>query len=249
MRFLFILLSLLYIYRIEATSYYGTIPEGWYWGRVKEEPKPQKPQERPPTAQQTLTIVQSALNEAKAEAVLHPTSKNIYNYLVLQHWVASQSKTFSTVAMDVVADHPELNAEIQNPSNNAIRQVQLQTENQSKEVRAKDWAKTIGFIFFYRGGDALDEAETKSVIQFSKTYGFALIGVSVDGKVIEGLNNRPDEGRSNKLGVKAFPALVAINPKTQENKVIFYGYPSQTEMLDSLNKRLSITEEVYNEKP
>ena len=114
----------------EEAPYYGTAPLGWHWGTETDENTDNKKTVQPKNATQELKIIQDALEEVKARAVLSPTPENVYTYLVFQNWVQEQSTRFASVAIDVVANNPQLNYELKNPTTSNIRQVQLQTQQQ-----------------------------------------------------------------------------------------------------------------------
>lgn len=220
-------------------DYYGSPPVGWYWGNAPVPQKSSKNTKEPKTPSETLSIIQAAFNNVKAEAVLSPTPENVYKYLVFQHWIQNQSTVFSNVALDVVSNNPELNYSIENPTTSSVRQTQLATELSLKTSFAKNLAKNAGLFYFYRGANAMDVVEAKTISHFAQTYGFNLLGISMDGAKADGLDTKPDTGQAQALGVKAYPALFIVLPQRSQATLITYGYLAEDDLLSTLYKKIN----------
>jgi hypothetical protein len=92
-------------------------------------------------------------------------------------------------------------------------------------------------MFFYRGREAIDGQLVQVIKNFRETYGLSVIPVSVDGVINPMLpDSRTDQGQAQQLGVKFFPAMMLVNPKSGQVKPLSYGFISQ----DDLAKTVSL---------
>ena len=92
-------------------------------------------------------------------------------------------------------------------------------------------AQHYGVMFFYRGREAIDGQLVQVIQNFRETYGLSVIPVSVDGVVNPLLpDSRMDQGQSQQLGVKYFPAMMLVNPKSGQVKPLSYGFISQDDL-------------------
>lgn len=70
-----------------------------------------------------------------------------------------------------------------------------------------------------------------SVIKnFRETYGLSVIPVSVDGVINPMLPDSRTDQAAEQLGVKFFPAMMLVNPKSGEVKPLSYGFISQDDL-------------------
>lgn len=97
------------------------------------------------------------------------------------------------------------------------------------------WAFTLaqhyGVMFFYRGREAIDGQLVQVIKNFRETYGLSVIPVSVDGIINPMLpDSRTDQGQAEQLGVKFFPAMMLVNPKSGQVKPLSYGFISQDDL-------------------
>ena len=89
-------------------------------------------------------------------------------------------------------------------------------------------AQTQGLLFFYRAKNPYDQREIPIVLVFCRKFNFSLIPIRVDGEVSPELrDSRVDRGQAQALGVRYFPALLLVNPKTKETKPVAFGLTTQ----------------------
>ena len=66
------------------------------------------------------------------------------------------------------------------------------------------------------------------MLDFCEQHHFSLIPVSVDGTNATSLPlSRLDSGQADALGVRFFPALLLVNPKTRETNPVAFGLTTQ----------------------
>jgi conjugal transfer pilus assembly protein TraF len=129
-------------------------------------------------------------------------------------------------------DDPALDPHIENPTEQMATQMRGQQMNQDQQKALQALAAQNGILFFYRGGNPMDELMCKVMQQFVSIYHIALIPVTVDGQVSAAFpKSRQDEGQSNKLGIAYFPAIILVNPSTGAIQPVAYGFLSQDELL------------------
>ncbi|HBV9946398.1 TPA: conjugal transfer protein TraF, partial [Klebsiella aerogenes] len=92
-------------------------------------------------------------------------------------------------------------------------------------------AQHFGVMFFYRGREPIDGQLVQVLSNFRETYGLSVISVSVDGVVNPLLpDSRVDQGQAERLGVKYFPAMMLVDPKSGQVKPLSYGFISQDDL-------------------
>lgn len=220
------------------SQYYNQNPIGWHWNDEME--KQNKKQIKKPMIENKnnsnpileMKRVHLALQYAKDRAVLNPTVENIREYLIIQNMIMNQSTRFADNWKKTMLLYPEFDYGISHPTDSAIAQVVQSNLHNQKAKIAKLMAKQFGLLFFYNGSNPLSLVMEKTLTQFASFYGFSIIAVSVDRNIIPHLlPTRIDNGQAMSLGVKAFPALVLVNPKTGAHHILTYGYASINELL------------------
>jgi len=181
------------------------------------------------TAAEQIIILRKIVDEAKAKAVLYPTVDNLREYIMLQNYVVNQAALFSRVWQKTLLEHPELDFTVDHPTQNALQPIVLSEETKKEEAAVREYSKSYGMFFFYRGNNKLDEAMSETVQSFSDSYHISLIPITVDGKSLPIFKeNEADGGRSKKLGIKYFPALVLVDPLSRKFIPLHYGFISFT---------------------
>jgi conjugal transfer pilus assembly protein TraF len=197
--------------------------------KSKKNKKSKKSKKKENTAAEQIIALRKIVDEAKAKAVLYPTVENLREYIMLQNYVVNQATMFSRVWQKALLEYPELDFTVTHPTQNAFQHIVLDEEVKKEEEAVKEYSKTYGLLFFYRGNNKLDEALSETVQDFSNSYRIGLIPVTVDGKsLLIFKDSKADEGRAKKLGIKYFPALVLVDPKSQKIIPLHYGFISYT---------------------
>lgn len=228
-------LYLLYSPPVNAYQSHGWL---WYSPLVKP-PKPLKkalPTKSIVLAQTTypatmqLKHIQAAVKEARARAVLYPTQPNLYQYIVLQHWASSRAAAFARVWPAVLLAHPELDRHLQYPNESRALQLRAGIQAAQRGEHLRRLAKTHVLFLFYRGGNALDTAFAQMLSTFARAQSFKTLAVSMDGKSVHGFRYHAlDTGQAKRLHVKALPAVLLVDPKTEQVQPVSYGFLSLTD--------------------
>lgn len=222
-------------YALDDNSY----AVGRYWGfdpiEAKEEPKPlpaPKPQsENKPSAKAVLSQLTEMIDEAKAKAVLNPNMENVKHFMVLKNKAGNMATRFSQVWQEVLLQNAHLDYSAYKPTNNQAIIVLNRKNQQRIEKVLNIAAKRYGLIYFYQGDDALAKMQAPILVRLAKKYQFEVLGVSLDGQLIEGFErNSVDSGQARKMGVQKVPALFALNPTNQEFLPLSYTLLAEREL-------------------
>ena len=210
---------------------------GWQWYNEKINPKekenkpvPAAPRQEPDIMQK-LAGLQTATKRALYEAILYPSSENFVKYFRLQNYWTQQAGLFSMSAKKAMLENPELDYNLQHSYYNGTVKNQLAADYAEQRQAISTLAQHYGVMFFYRGREAIDGQLVQVIKNFRETYGLSVIPVSVDGVINPMLpDSRTDQGQAEQLGVKFFPAMMLVNPKSGQVKPLSYGFISQDDL-------------------
>ncbi len=228
------------IFQIEA-AWIDRKAEGWAWYEDKEPEKEKEievKESSPPvmTASEKLEESKKILQEKLAKAVLEPTQENVKDYIQEQQIVTELATEFSKSWAKVLLAHPNLDFTAKgNPVTAYGVQVVKQVKKQEKELLINQVAKENGLLFIYNGNEIECQAFAYVVNLMIKKYDFEVLGISVDGTLIEGFeNNNVNNGIVEKLEVTVFPALFVVNPKTEVVTPISFGMNALDSVEDNI---------------
>ena len=212
---------------------------GWHWyneiplQKADDETKDEIEQNsgNKTSAVAQMAKLRQAVEEAKARAVLYPTVKNLRAYILLQNFVTNQATLFTQAWKKALLVYPELDYSILHPTQNSAQHI-LYAQNSNKENEAiATFGKKYGLFFFYRGKELLDQELAKTIDSFSRQNKIALVPIAMDGRLIELFDNSQiNRGQAEQLGIKHFPALVLVEPKSKQVVPLHYGFIAESEL-------------------
>ena len=210
---------------------------GWHWynevplSKADYEIKDEQDNKKELSAIAQMAKLREAVEEAKARAVLYPTVKNLRAYLILQNFVTNQATLFTQAWKKTLLIYPELDYSILHPTQNSAQHI-MYTQNSSKENEAiATFSKKYGLFFFYRGKEPLDQELAKTINDFSRQHKIALIPIAMDGQPVELFgNSQLNQGQAEQLGIKHFPALILVEPKSKQVVPLHYGFIAESEL-------------------
>ena len=210
---------------------------GWQWyNETRRTPEDDKssstqPQQASPDIMEKLATLQQATKRAMYEAILYPGVENFTRYFRLQNYWTQQAGLFSMSAKKAMLENPELDYNLQYSHYNGTVKNQLAADYAEQRQAISTLAQHYGVMFFYRGREAIDGQLVQVIKNFRETYGLSVIPVSVDGVINPMLpDSRTDQGQAEQLGVKFFPAMMLVNPKSGQVKPLSYGFISQDDL-------------------
>lgn len=217
-----------------APYIYADKPPGFLWYNlptVAKTPKPQRPKGMPfgqLSFQQQDAVLAYYTREAWHKAMNQLTVSNMKNYLALQDYWSQRATKTSRLFEKTMLHYPQYHYETSHPTNNLGVKVADAERERSDELIINSLAKTHGLLYFYRGKNPYDQKQSAVITDFSKHYNMAIIPISVDG-AIDPLfpSSRIDKGHAKELGIRFFPALMLVNPKTKKTQPVAYGLITQ----------------------
>ena len=191
------------------------------------------------SASQQLKILQVATNNLKAKAVLSGKVSDITSYKQAQDFWVEKASQFTVGWEKMLLARPDLDYSLRFSNENSLAATSQRGKHERESNAVKVLAKDNGLLFFYRGKDKGDLQFSKVISRYVKENKFTVIPVSVDGELSPAFENgRITNGleKAHALGVNYFPALVLVNPKTNQHRVVDYGFRSESELSDRLLK-------------
>ncbi len=240
----FITFSLLSYYFINPLfaeeSFYKRRAEGWHWYEQTKIPKDKKKDEQKRKESQAVKIItptellklyKHELERKLHLAMLFPTLENVKAYQEFQKDLMERSQLFSDRWMQSIYLNPHLDFTSKYPINQIGRHTYIDEEKKVKRAKLKALSGSYGFFFFFKGDCPYCHTFSPIVKRFSAHYGWTVKAISLDGgKLKEYPKPLLDNGIAEKLAITQVPALIAVNPKTQEMLPISYGITSEDEM-------------------
>lgn len=234
-------LALLWISPLLAEdSFYKRRAEGWHWyqdrklsERKNEEDKKkvehQSHQSLTPT--QLLKLYQKELERRLHLAIFFPTLENVKAYQELQKDLMERGQLFAERWMQSIYLNPHLDFTSYYPINQIGRHTYIDEEKKLKRTKLKTLAQSYGFFFFFKGDCPYCHTFAPIVKRFAAKYGWVVKAVSLDGGTLkEYPKHLINNGIAERLSITHVPALIAVNPTTQQILPISYGISSEDEM-------------------
>ncbi len=202
-----------------ADPFFSKHQEGWHWYQDPEEEQKQKTQTKsaPQNPTEEMQALRKRVEDSINLAILYPTEENLKNYARNYYEVIGKGQYFTDAYKLMLMRNPEFDYSLKFPVNFLSQNVYKQEREQSIEQNVREFAKTHGFFFFFKGRCQYCHIFAPTVKAFSKKYGVSVIAVSEDGGK---LSEFPDAVQGNyastRFQVMVYPSLFAVNPKTQQ---------------------------------
>lgn len=229
--------SLLFLCGVKGESFYNESAKGWHWYedpllRPKEETKPTA---KDPTA--LMTLYKKHMESLLNKAILSPTQENVKRYQFAQKELMERSHYFAKIWRDVVLDHPDLDYSRTFPITQKARHIYIDNEKKTILEAIKKFQKEWGLFFFFSKDCAYCVQFSPIVKEFSKIYKFEVIAISKDGSPLpEFPRPKKDPGIFDAWGLDIYPALFAVNPKTEEIIPVSFGFKSLEDIEDNVTR-------------
>lgn len=239
-----VLIGLCLLIGFSSFSYANDTPNGWRWYnepvKVKRKPKAAPPVA--PTQGATLTRTLTAKEqmdwfrqeheEVAAQAFIDPKNdEKVERVMYFNKYALDQSGVFGMTFTKVLHNNPELNYLKDHPAEQAARKDYL-NEVRNKHIDSLQQLVNEGWgmFFVYNGQDTLSQRLAPSLQDFSAQYGIELLGISKDGTLIEAIASNEYDSKG-KVDVPFVPAVMLVNPSTQEMKPLSYGFISMDKLM------------------
>ena len=227
--FIAIIIVLNFYHNNIMASFWDEKARGWHWyedpileEEVTEEEKKlasdQSQPEKPPTAKEIIAKNKEILEESLAKAILSPTPENVQRYQELQHEMMERSSKFADVWAKSLLYNPNLDHRIQNPESQYAIKLNTARKFENRKKLIKEASKEYGFFYFFGGNCKFCHGFVQILAMFKEKYDWNILSVSMDGKLIPGLEQigkvEVDNGISEKFNVVATPSLFLVHPST-----------------------------------
>lgn len=156
-------------------------------------------------------------------------------FLALQDYWLREATAHGRLNQKTLLYYPQYDYSVTHPTSTIGSQLQDSMRERNHQSIIEGLSKTHGLLFFYRAKNPYDQRQIPIVQDFCRTHALSLIPISVDGAISSDIpDTRHDSGQAARLGVRYFPALLLVNPKTQKTFPLAFGLTTQ----DVLKTRL-----------
>ena len=219
---------------------------GWhfYCDRM-EEPERAEPAPAPPpadtgqSATERIEAMRKALEEARAEAIMNPTTGNVTAYLRLQRESLAKAAAFSDAFRRTVWATPDLDYTLRRPVGALAKQVWSDERRVARDAALSRLGERYGLIYLGHAGCAACKVFGPLLRAFATRHGLDVLAVSLTGEALEGWPEAVvDNGRAARLGLGGgpgrspapVPALVLFDTVTKRVVPVGFGVMAEDEM-------------------
>ena len=161
--------------------------------------------------------------------------EDMRTFLTLKNYWLRESSQFAHLFQQTMLAYPELDYNVTHPTSSLGTTVLDEQKQIKQDIRLKQLSKDHGLLFFYRGDSPYDKKQIPIIRDLARRFGLYVMPVSVDGKGLDAFDNAVvDKGQADSLGVRFFPAVLLVEPKTGEHAPVAFGLTTA----DVLQKRL-----------
>ena len=190
-----------------------------------------------PSATERIEAMRRALDEARAEAILDPTTANVTAYLRLQRATLQRAAAFSDAFRRTVWSTPDLDYTLTRPVGALAKQMWSDARREERGAVLRSLSERYGLI--YLGHPACAECLVFGPLlrAFALRHGLDVLAVSMTGGPLEGWPEAvPDEGRAEKLGLAdtPLPAVVLFDAATGEALPVGFGVLAEDQLAERI---------------
>ena len=225
----------------QAAEYGPSLGWHFYCDR-RDEPEPEQLQPAPAvpdpwSATERIEQMRRALEQARAEAILNPTTANVRAYLRLQRETLAKATAFSDAFRRTVWATPELDYTLRRPVGALAKQVWSDGRREAREAALARLGERYGLIYLGHAGCAGCRVFGPLLRAFSIRHSLDVLAVSLTGEALEGWPEAvPDNGRAARLGLgnAPVPALVLFDTKAKRVLPVGFGVMAEDEMAERI---------------
>ncbi len=218
---------------------------GWhfYCDRTEEPDEPPRAQPVPVpsvpsddaerSATERIETMRRRLEEARAAAILDPSTANVTAYLRLQQETLQRAAAFSDAFRRTVWATPELDYTLRRPVGALAKRLWSDERRQARDAALASLGERYGLIYLGHAGCAGCKVFGPLLRAFAQRHGLEVLAVSLTGEALEGWPEAvPDNGRAARLGLgeAPVPALVLFDTQTRRVLPVGFGVMAEDEM-------------------
>ncbi|MDE0409926.1 MAG: conjugal transfer protein TraF [Alphaproteobacteria bacterium] len=227
----------------QAAEYGPSLGWHFYCDRQEVEPSRAEPVPPPPppgpaqSASERIEAMHKALEEARAEAILNPTTENVTAYLRLQQETLERAAAFSDAFRRTVWATPELDYTLRRPVGALAKQVWSDQRREDRDAALARLGERYGLIYLGHAGCAGCKVFGPLLRAFATRHGLDVLAVSLTGAALEGWPEAvADNGRAARLGLgnAPVPALVLFDTETKRVVPVGFGVMAEDQMAERI---------------
>ena len=215
---------------------------GWhfYCDRAEEEAVDDAP---PPvaapagTASERIEALRRALDEARAQAVLDPTTENVAAYLRLQRNTLRRAAVFSDVFRRTVWATPDLDYTLTRPVGALAKRLWSDERRAERDAALKVLSQRYGLIYLGHEDCGGCRVFGPLLRAFALRHGLDVLAVSMTGGPLEGWPEAvPDNGRAARLGLDGgpLPAVALFDTATGRVQPVGFGVLAEDQLAERI---------------
>ena len=217
---------------------------GWHFYCDRQEDSREAQPASPPSAAEPakpaterIREMRRALEEARAEAILNPTTENVSAYLRLQQETLQRAAVFSDAFRRTVWATPEIDYTLRRPVGALAKQVWSDGRRQARDAALARLGERYGLIYLGHAGCAGCKVFGPLLRAFAKRHDLDVLAVSLTGEALEGWPEAvADNGRAARLGLgnAPVPALVLFDTRTKRVLPVGFGVMAEDQMAERI---------------
>ncbi len=216
---------------------------GWHFYCDREEaaPTPTPPAGDPADssgpATERILEMRRALEEARAEAILNPTTENVTAYLRLQQETLQRAAAFSDAFRRAVWATPEVDYTLVRPVGALAKRVWSDGRREARDAALARLGERYGLIYLGDARCGACKVFGPLLRAFAERHGLDVLAVSLTGERLEGWPGAvPDNGRAARLGLgnAPIPALVLFDTVAKSVLPVGFGVMAEDEMAERI---------------
>ena len=206
--------------------------------RVEPAPAPAPPRaDAGQPAMERIEAMRKALEEARAEAILDPSTEKVTAYLRLQQETLQRAAAFSDAFRRTVWATPELDYTLRRPVGALAKQVWSDERRGARDAALARLGERYGLIYLGHAGCAGCKVFGPLLRAFAQRHNLDVLAVSLTGEALEGWPEAvADRGRAARLGLgnAPVPALVLFDTATKRTLPVGFGVMAEDEMAERI---------------
>ena len=218
---------------------------GWHFYCDRREPErpaqapapPPSSEAAPGIATERIEAMRRELEEARAKAILDPTTEHVAAYLRLQRETLERAATFSDVFRRTVWAAPELDYTLTRPVGALAKRLWSDERRGMRDAALASVSERYGLIYLGHAGCAACRVFGPLLRAFATRHGLDVLAVSLSGEALEGWPEAvPDNGRAAKLGLAGtrVPAVVLFDTETRRAMPVGFGVLAEDQLAERI---------------
>ncbi len=214
---------------------------GWHFYCDREDgPEPTETAPAVPdgrSATDRIEAMRKRLEEARATAILDPSTANVTAYLRLQQETLQRAAAFSDAFRRTVWATPEVDYTLKRPVGALAKRLWSDGRREAVAGALAKLGERYGIIYLGHAGCAGCKVFGPLLRAFAMRHGLDVLAVSLSGEALEGWPEAvPDNGRAAKLGLAGapVPAVVLFDTKTKLVLPVGFGVMAEDQLADRI---------------